>query len=121
MIEFASFLLVSPDVGVDRLVTDRELAGATQASGDLLGAPVLFQLLLNECEIGLREALISSRPRAPSIRSLDGLTGSVTAIETSAVSLDFSRYGAAVSTQVSSNLRGAKSFPPQCPDGIPFL
>ena len=117
----SSGLLVPPDVGVDRLVADRELALTAQAAGDLLWAPVGFKLLLHQGEVGLCEVLVSSRPGSSSVRSLDGLARPVEAIATRAVPLEFSRYRAAVATQAPRNLGRAKSFPPQRRDGVSFF
>ena len=79
-------LLVPPDVDVDRFVADREFSVKPQVSGDLLRAPVCLQLLLHQSEVSLREALVPTRMRPPSVRSLDGFAGPVGTIPAGAIS-----------------------------------
>ena len=117
----SSRLLVPPHVDVDGLVADRQLALKTQTAGDLLGAPVSFELLLHQGEVGPCEALISASSGAPSVGSFDGLTRPVEAIGARAVPPELSRYRAAVATQASRNLGRTKSFPPQRGNGVAFF
>ena len=78
----SSGLLVPPDVDVDRLVADRELAVKAQVAGDLLWAPVSLKLLLHQGKVGLCEVLVPARPRSSSVRFLDGLARPVASITT---------------------------------------
>src|SRR5215207_9548755 len=54
-------LLIPPDVAVDRLVADREEAGAGEVARDLLGAPLAAQQPVDYGEVFRREALVAAR------------------------------------------------------------
>ena len=67
----SSGLLVPPNVGVDRLVADRELAVKAQVAGDLLWAPVGLKLLLHQGKVGLCEVWFRrDRERRPFVLSM---------------------------------------------------
>src|SRR5919201_3822174 len=60
-VEQSPFTLVPPDVAVDGLMTDPELPGPPQVAGDLLGAPLPTEQLLDCGEVLGREAAVAAR------------------------------------------------------------
>ena len=60
----AALALVGPDVAIDGLVADPELALAAQPAGHLLGTPILSQQLLDPCPLRGAEPLVPAGTRA---------------------------------------------------------
>jgi hypothetical protein len=71
-IEQSSRLFILPDVAIDGLVTDRELAFSAQVSGDLLRAPLLTDQIVDQGEVPGCKTLITTGARAAPVGSLLG-------------------------------------------------
>ena len=95
-VESPALLLISPDVTVDRLVADREEAGAAAVTGDLLGAPLPAQQFVDGGEVRGREALVAARAGAAALGALLGGEGAVVPVRAGAVASDLAADRGAV-------------------------
>ena len=99
----AASSFVVPDVAVNGFVADPQGAVLLEASGDLLGAPVLLEVRQHDSPVGGGEALVASRSRASPPGEVVGRARSVASI-LSGVPADLATDGAAVSTERTSDL-----------------
>lgn len=105
-------LSVGPDVAVDGLVTDGELALPTEPAGDLLRTQILPEPCLNELPVGRLKALITTRPGASAARHLIGSAGPVRTV-LSGIPSDLATDRASVPTKGASDRRRTKSLFPE--------
>jgi len=103
----AAFLLVLPDVLVDRLVTDLENTVLAKTTADLLRAQQLSQQQLDHVPVVLRDPTVPTRSRAASLGSFLRFAWSIRAIETRAVATELTRDRAAMPAQQVSH-RGVR-------------
>ena len=86
---------------IDCLVTDGDQSVKAEVSGDLFGAPILLQLLVDQGEVRLREVAIPARPGSSCVRVLAGLARPVGAIVSRHIAPQLSRDGASVPPQAA--------------------
>lgn len=110
---------ITPDVAVDRLVADAQRAA--QPAADLLGTPSLPKQGFDPSQMRARKALIASRARATAGGALDGLAGTVAAVEAGAVALELAADRAAVAAELASDLGLVETLISQGGENIPFL
>src|SRR2546425_9425282 len=99
LVERAAGALVGPDVAIDRLMADGELAVAPQPASHLLRAPIFPQQHLDPCPLGGRELLIAAGGRASAAGGPNGERGAGGAVAVGAISPGLPPNGAPVAPQ----------------------
>src|SRR5579859_1607852 len=119
-VKLAPGRLIGPDVAIDGLVADRELAVAPQPAGDLLGTPVLAHQHLDPGPVRGREAAIAPGARAAAPRVPVGELGPVRTIAGSPVTPELTADRAPVAVEQAGDRGGAEAVSPQQAEGVPF-
>ena len=115
----ASPATIPPDVAIDGLVADGELADATQVAGDLLGAPLLSQQRVDPGEVAGRKSRVASGSRPSAAGALDGDAGAIPAVATR-VAAQLATDRTAVTTQLACDLADRAALFPKRRDHVSF-
>ena len=112
---------VGPDVAVDRLVANGELALLGEVSGHLLGAPVPAPQSLYLLPVAAFESLVSPRGRTAPVGLLLNLARAVAAIPWRAVASELPRDRAAMASRLVGNSGRAEARLSKRRDPVSFL
>src|SRR5512134_35576 len=119
-VQRAAHALIRPEVAVDRLVADSELALQSESASYLLWAPVLAQQRSDPGPVHWREPLVASRSRAPPPRIPVSELGAVGGVAVGTIPPDLAQHGAAMPPQDPGDRGRGQAALPQEAERVSF-